>query len=198
MSILQDFQIMYLEGKNATTIRREVEKGIFQENMRGYPHGDRPFGSENSFLINNILGASLSIGLGQRPDISNLPSVFVVNKDGMRPLHQSEDRWSARVMLFDKADGKDETWLALAAWVPAQLTGKPHRLVLTDDISMPPSFLSWSPDKAGQGFESSLIFGVDIPEQNDKSITSALTIEKASRSFGDLMRPRQGPSLSGA
>jgi len=196
LTIMQDFRIMYLEGKDEKTIRKEVENSVFQENMRGYPHGDRPFSSENSFLINHIIGASLSIGLGQKPEISRLPSVYVVDRDALHTLHQSDDRFAARVMLFDKARGKDETWLSLAAWVPPQATGKAHRLVLTDDISMPPSFLDWSPQPNGS-FDSSLIFGVDIPEQNNKSIKSAVSIEQASRSFGSLMRSRQDPPLSG-
>lgn len=196
MNILEDFRIMYLEGKDNQTIRHEVEKGIFQENMRGYPHGDSPFSVENSFLVNHIIGASFALGLGQKPDIARLPSVFVVDREAMRPIYQSKDKFSARVMLFDKAKGKDDTWLSLAAWVPPQVTGNAHRLVLTDDISMPPSFLRWTPQAEG-GFKTSLIFGVDLPEQNNKSITSAATIEQASRSFTSLMRSPQDPPLSG-
>ena len=38
LTIMQDFRIMYLEGKDEKTIRKEVENSVFQENMRGYPH----------------------------------------------------------------------------------------------------------------------------------------------------------------
>lgn len=161
-----------------------------------------------AFLTNYVIGTSLCLaermnpkGLdpaGTGPEKAEemfglpaklLPSVSLVSSTGMRPLfppsHRQLSHQAPRVMLFDKSAGKDKTYLALAAWIPPTLTGKASRLVLTDDISMPPSFLSWKPIEGR--FSSELLFGLDVGEQNNKAITNALHVENASRSFKDLM-----------
>lgn len=161
-----------------------------------------------AFLTNYVIGTSLCLAERMNPKgldpagtgpekaeemfglpVKLLPSVSLVSSTGMRPLLPPSDRQlsplAPRVMLFDKSAGKDKTYLALAAWIPPALTGKASRLVLTDDISMPPSFLSWKPTEGR--FSSELLFGLDVGEQNNKAITNALHVENASRSFKDLM-----------